>query len=246
VAFKRSELPTEYLTGDALTEDMIGIGMLFGGTPSENPQIEQTLVAASIEGIMGHDGRVISVLTDWITIHHERIYMDRLYQLLRELDPVRFNPVLIYWAANAQRLKKDPRFSKIAKIYHGPRVNYERIGSMNDTTTYDATDFLIQRNGEDDRFLGTCLRVPNKTIRHRLDDVLPPKRLALQHDVYRYRVLFGANIRADLWATLKKMPDTSPADLARECLSSYTAAYTAKKDFEFIRSLRKPKRSKAA
>lgn len=244
--FKKQEQIMEFPTGDELTSDMIGIGMLFGGTRSESPSIEQTLVAASIEGLINKDGRVMSLLTDWITVHHERIYVDRLYQLLNELDPIQYKPVLIYWAANAQRLKSDPRFAKIAKFYRGSRINYERIGRSDDDISYDGTDFLISRNGEDERFLNTCIRVPNKTLRHRPDDILQPLELAHLHSTYKYRILFGSNIRADMWAILKKSPGLTPAELARRCKCSYTAAYVAKKDFELIRLLRKPKRKRAA
>ncbi len=246
MAFKKNTAPVNFLNGDALTPDMIGIGMLFGGSPSANPPIERTLVAASIEGIMKHDGRVIALLTDWLTVHYERVYVDRLFQLLDQLDPIEFKPILVYWTANAQRLKKDPRFAKIAKLYQGPRINYEQIGKTKDNVSYDATEFLIQRNGEDERFIGTCLRVAKKTIRHRLDDILPPEKLGLQHLTYWYRALLGSNVRADLWTSLKQRPDLSPAELARHCDSSYTAAYLAKKDFEFMKRLRSAKRRKAA
>lgn len=239
--FKQNNDPIDYQTGEDLTADMIGIGMLFGGDSKREPPIERTLVAASIEGLMNDDGRVMSLLTDWISMHYQRIYVDRLYQLLRALDPARHLPILIYWTANAQRLKKDPRFSKIAKLYQGPRVNYERMGRHQDESFYDGTDFLIQKNGEDERFKGTCIRVPNKTLRHRLTDILPAKELALQHSFFRYRAFFGSNLRADVWATLNNSPGLSAAELARKCHCSYTAAHSIKKDFSFARNLGKPR-----
>lgn len=245
MAFNKPKFSWSARTGDELTADMISIGMRFGGKASKNAQIENTLAAASIEGLIKKDGRVMALLTDWITVHHTRINVDRLYQILLQLDPKEFKTVLIYWTANAQRLKADPRFKKLEKFYKGSRVNYGKIGDL-DTAEYDGTDFLILRNGEDKRFAETCLRVPNLSIRHRLRDVLSPEVLAANHLIYRHRVLLGANIRADLWAALQENPRLSPADLARLCSASYTAAHHAKRDFSLLKEMRKAKKENAA
>jgi hypothetical protein len=244
MGFKKEILPKSFSSGDQLTEDMIGIGMLFAGEASKDPNIENTLVAASIEGLIQGDGRVMSLLTDWLTVHRERINVERLYQILRVLDSKKYQPVLIYWAANAQRFRTDPRFSKMRELYKGPRINYFKI-RLEHRESYDGTDFLIQKNGEDERFTETCIRVPNKTLRHRPRDILSPEELAKRHLTYRYRIMLGSNTRADLWAALKRDSRLTPAELARTCFCSYKSAYMARRDFDLIRGLRTPDLSAA-
>ena len=62
MGFSRPIAPLRAPSHDELTADMVGIGMLFAARPSSEPNIEDTLVYASIEGMDGEDYRVLSIL----------------------------------------------------------------------------------------------------------------------------------------------------------------------------------------
>lgn len=226
MSFKRRILPKVFKTGDALTADLIGMGMLFSGKATKNPNIEDTLISASIEGFSHGDQRVISLMVDWIEIHGSRINVDRLTRMVQLLDPHRFWKERIFWTAIAQRNSSDPRFKRMAQVYSGPRINYFKLLEQEN----DPTDFFIQKNGEDSRFEDTCLRVPLQVIRHRTTDILSPKKLSRIHSPYYFRVLMGPSYRADLWAFLQENPDSTPAEMARECYASHKTARQVKRD----------------
>ncbi len=70
MAFSRAFLPAATSSHDALTSAMVGIGMAFAASvPVEEPNIEDTLLFASIEAMEQHDLRVLAVLTTWFGVH---------------------------------------------------------------------------------------------------------------------------------------------------------------------------------
>jgi hypothetical protein len=221
MGFKRVLFPSAYPTGSELTRNLIGIGIKIGSVGrAENPNIEDTLVAGAIEGMQG-DYRVLSLTTDWFTIHYERLNVDRLTALVKELGQSR---VKAYFAALAKFLSTDPRFKRLSRCYRGPAVSLLEEG----------TDFLIQRNGEDERFRESCLKVPNKTLRHRPDDIESPEELAKKHRDYYYRVLVGPSFRADMISLLERDPNLSPSELARRTYGSFQTAWCVIKDLSLL------------
>ena len=218
MSYNRAIVPETYPSKDELTRDMVGIGMLFAEHPKKNPNIENTLIAASLEGVEGEDYRTLSLLVDWLQIHIERINADRLIHLVESLKSKRTK---CFWAAVAHWKKKDRRFKKLTNSYRGPRLDLFSAG----------TNFLIKRSGEDERFSGTPLRVPAKTLRHRPQDILSPFELAKRHDVYRSRLTIGPTYRADMWAIVERQPDISAAELARRSFGSFATAWQVKKDW---------------
>lgn len=226
MSFKRIIIPFHYKSGEDLTADLIGIGFRLVGKPNRDANIEDTLIAASLEGLNGKDGRVLSLLVDWLEIHHARINADRLTHLV--LDPVHKGneKFLSFWSAVFQWLSSDFRFQKLRSL-KSPKEPYLFLD--------ERTEFLIQKNGEDERFYGTCLRIPTKVLRHRPEDVLSPKELAQTHAMYRYRVMMGPSYRADMWAILREYPDATAAEIARKTYGSYPTAHAVKRDFEITR-----------
>ncbi len=107
-----------------LTKDMISIGMLFSGEPSVDANIEDTLLSAPIKGLINRDGRVMSLLTDWLTLHRQKINVDRLTKIVSLLSKQDYRRIIIYWAATAQRFSSDPRFKKLSRLYKKKRMNY--------------------------------------------------------------------------------------------------------------------------
>lgn len=209
--------------GTRLTSDMVGIGMLFAAPASPDPNIEDTLVAASAEGMERDDLRVLAVLTTWLEVHHPRINADRL---VRALQPVDRSRVHCFWAAVGRWLVTDRRLARLQSLYEGPRIDLLRSG----------TDFQVRRRGEDPRFRETCLRVPVGTLRDRVSDVLSPAELAKRHTTYRFRILIGPSYRADMWAALELAPDLSAAELARRTYGSFATAWKVRQDRSLLHS----------
>lgn len=222
MSFSRNTIPTEFPRGEILTACLIGIGFRLHGELTSNPNIEDVLIAASLEGMHG-DLRVLSLLVDWIDIHHERILTDRLYRLVSAMGDKRLKA---FWAAVAKWKKKDRRFKRLQRIHRGSQIDLLETG----------TEFHVLRHGEDSRFEGTALRVPKQAgLRHRPSDIIKPHELAKIHRTYYYRLLIGPTYRADMWAQLDLNPDLSPSELARRCYGSFATAWQVKQEWAVVR-----------
>lgn len=207
--------------GPALTAAMVGIGMLFAAKAAAEPNIEDTVLAASIEGVERDDLRVLAVLVTWLGAHHARINADRL---IRGLQGQPSDRVRVFWAAVARWLQKDRRLARLEKLHRGPRVDLLRAG----------TDFQIARRGEDPRFAHGPLRVPAGVLRDRPADVLTPSALVKRHGTYRSRVLMGPSYRADMWALLDRDRSLSASELARKAYGSFATAWQVKHDRDLL------------
>ncbi|MBL0275432.1 MAG: hypothetical protein IPQ24_04905 [Anaeromyxobacter sp.] len=218
MAHRRAIAPAEVPTGDDLTADLVGMGLLVGGEGSLDPNIEDTLLAASVEGLERDDLRVLAVLVTWFGVHSGHVNADRLTRLaaLQESKRVR-----AFWSALARWRATDRRFARLARAYRGPRLDLLSTG----------TDFQVARHGEDDRFAGSKLRVPANVLRDRPADVLQPAELARSHAAYRWRLVIGPTYRADMWAALDRQPDLSAAALARATYGSFATAWQVRKEF---------------
>jgi hypothetical protein len=221
MAFKRHILPDAFASGDALTADLIGIGILLAAEPSKSPNIENTVVAASIEGMKG-DYRTLGLLVDWLEEHGERLNADRLARMLKL---IRDDRVRCFWKAIARWRSKDLRLTRLKQLYRGPRLDLLDSES----------EFLVNRKGEDSRFEKSCLRVPRETLRHRPSDILSAVELAKVHDAYRQRVVIGPSYRADMWALLERVGKVSAAELARKAFGSFATAWQVLRDWSIVR-----------
>ena len=67
MSFSRTLSPSVPVAGDLLTSYMTAIGMNFAATSFPEPNIEDTLLFASIEGMEKDDLRVLTVLVAWLT-----------------------------------------------------------------------------------------------------------------------------------------------------------------------------------
>ncbi len=219
MAFKRAILPAEIPDRDALTRDMVGIGMLFGGEGNDKANIEDTLLFASVAGMEKDDFRVLSVLCTWLGVHARAVNADRLIRLVEASTSPR---VRLFWAAFGHWQLKDRRFQRLPELHKGPRQDLLPTGA----------EFQIRRLGEDPRFAGSPLRVDAKLLRDRPSDVLTPQELAAMHRAYYWRVLIGPSYRADLWAALERREGKSLSDLARQAYASIGAAWEARRDFQ--------------
>jgi hypothetical protein len=218
MAFRRVVAPSALLVGDELTAALVGIGINLTAAPAPDPNLEDIVLAASVEGMERGDLRVLSLLVTWLDVHAAWLNADRLTALVRAHPSPR---VRAFWSAVARWRAKDRRFARMAKAYAGPRVDLLATG----------TGFQVKRAGEDERFAGTALRVPARVLRDRPGDVLSPAELARRHAAYRRRVMLGPSYRADMWAALEQDPSLPPAELARRTYGSFATAWQVKKDW---------------
>jgi len=221
MSFRRHSNPTALLSGNALTSALVGIGMLFASKAAKEPNIEDTLLAASVEGMEKEDLRVLAVLVTWLEIHHPWINADRLVRLVESCPGTR---VRAFWSAMGHWLGKDRRLARLTKAYAGPPLDLLITG----------TDFHLNRAGSDPRFQGGSLRVPAGILRDRKSDVLTPTELARRHRTYRQRILQGPSYRADVWAELDRAPNSTPTELARRAYASFATAWQVKRDWGLL------------
>ncbi len=219
MSFKRQILPKK--SSFDLTAQLVGIGMNFFATPSKNPNIEDTIFFAALDGLVNDNFRTLSVLTTWIEIHFSCINVDRLTHLIAANNNCR---IKAYFSSLAKFLHKDRRFLKMEKLYNGPRIDLIAVGS----------DFHIARYGEDERFKNGALRVPANTLRRREKDVLSQEKMSQLNRNYYWRMIIGPSYRADFWATLEMNSTITSAELARQTYGSFAGAWKAKKDWAII------------
>lgn len=218
MAHSRAIAPARSPSGDALTADLVAIGLLVGGEGSRDPNIEDTLLFASVEGMDRDDLRVLAVLVTWFGVHAAHVNADRLTRLVAPQGSKR---IRAFWSALARWKGADRRFARLARVYRGPQLDLLSTG----------TDFQVARHGEDPRFAGSKLRVPAHVLRDRLADVLQPAELARTHGAYRWRLVIGPTYRADMWAALERRPNLSAAALARGTYGSFATAWQVRRDF---------------
>lgn len=223
MAFRRNAAAVLPERGD-LTSSMIGIGMLFGGEPLASPNIEDTLLAASIEGMDRGDLRVLSVLTTWFGVHAEYVNADRLTRIAADQSP----RVRAYWSSMSRTRPSDRRFRRLAAGYEGSRLDLLTV----------VTQTQILRRGEDARFLGSPIAVPAGTLRDRVADVMTPAELAARHRAYYWRVVIGPSYRADVWAAMEADSMAKPADLARRTFASFATAWEVRRDYLIVAGIR--------
>ena len=223
MAYNRAITPARSPSGDALTADLVGIGLVVGGEGSRDPNVEDTLLFASVEGLERDDLRVLAVLVTWFGFHAAHVNADRLTRLVTLQTSKR---VRAFWSALARWRAADRRFARLAQGYRGPRLDLLSTG----------TDFQVARHGEDPRFAGSKLRVPVNVLRDRPADVLQPAELARTHAAFRWRLVIGPGYRADMWAALERKPDLSAAALASATYGSFATAWQVRKDFAVWRT----------
>jgi hypothetical protein len=221
--FKRALQPASPpRDAEALTAAMAGIGMGFAAAPSPDPNIEDTLLLASIEAIEGHDLRTLDLLATWFGIHAPWVLADRLTHLVEARGP----RLRALWTALARGHAADRRLARLAAGYRGRRLDVLPAG----------TAFQIGRHGENPRFAGGPLRVPANLLRGRPADIWTPSELARRHRAYRSRIQIGPGYRADMWAALEADPTLTAAALARKTYGSFATAWHVRRDFVLLQS----------
>jgi len=220
MSFKRIAAAQNLKSGTALTRDLVGIGFLLSAKGSRNPNIEDTILAASKEGIAG-DFRVLGMLLDWLEQHLDYVNVDRLIRAIHSLDDRKIN---LFWQAVSQIHGTDQRLKTLRESLPQRQQNIFDLD----------IDYQLKKYGEDSRFKDTVLKVPANFLRHRPQDTMPPKDLAHIHLFYYYRVMIGPSYRADMWAELELNPKLTAAELARRCYGSFATAWKVLQDKKLV------------
>ena len=221
MSFKRIECTGTYPEGNELNSKLVGIGFKIGSPIEKNPNIEDTIIAAAIEGLDG-DFRDLSLLTDWFSIHYKCVNIDRLIRALKTIKDIRIKS---YFSAVGKWLEKHSGYKRLSKIYRGEKI---LLGLTKDY------QFLITRNGLDERFVNSKLLVAKGTLRSRLDDILVPSDLAKIHSDYYYRILIGPSYRADMVSQYINDPKLTASSLAQKTYGSFATAWSVMKDINTI------------
>jgi hypothetical protein len=108
MSFSRTRTLFVVVTGDLLTFYMTGIGVNFAAFSFPEPNIEDTLLFASIEGMEKNDVPVLAVLVTWFGVHAPWVKADRLAKLIIAQKSPRIRAL---WAALARGQRKDRRFA---------------------------------------------------------------------------------------------------------------------------------------
>jgi len=226
LAYLRQISPTSFSSGRELTKNLIAIGFNLEGRGNPSVNIEETIVAASLESIVRKDYRVLSLLIQWIETHSPFVLVDRLGKLASEIP---HKKVRLFWCAVGQSLQgRDNRYLKLSKLFNKPKkTNILAID----------VEFQKKRYGSYEFFDGTCIKIPKNFVRNRPQDILSVSKLAKIHGVYKNRVVMGASYRADLWATLEaERGKITATELARGAYCSYRSAWLAKEHFKMLNS----------
>jgi hypothetical protein len=104
------------LAAEALTAALVGIGMNLAAQGAKEPNIEDTLLFASFEGMEKDDLRVLAVLVTWFGVHSSWVNADRLTKLVDDSKAPR---VRALWSALGHWHQHDRRFARLAKCYGG-------------------------------------------------------------------------------------------------------------------------------
>jgi hypothetical protein len=232
MAFSRAVAPAVGPGHEDLTTALVGIGFnLAARRPKREPNIEDTLLFAAVEGMESADLRVLALLVTWFGVHSAWVNAERLTRLTIGHPSSR---VRALWAALGRWQQADRRFARMATAYRGPRI----------AAAGGTSDFLVRRHGEDRRFRNGPLLAAANLLRDRPEDVLTPATLAACHSAYRLRVIIGPTYRADMWAALEQDAALSTAELARAAYGSFATAWRVKRDFALLNA--RPVRQGAA
>ena len=223
MGFRRQVFPSYSPEPGEIPKMLSGIGFRLAAEPRWDTNIEDGLYLASVEGMDNDDLRVLSVLVTWLDVHAPRVNADRLVRLSSASSSVR---VRAFWAAVGRWKAKVSRFVRLRRLHEHPRIPLLAVGSA----------FHLRQSGEDIRFVGGPLLVPDGVLRVRPSDVLSPEELARHHRAYRWRLLVGPTYRADMLALLEEDPLQTASKVARRSYGSFATAHAAKHDWATVQS----------
>ena len=219
MGYKRQLLPDVPQNLD-LENRLAGLGMALACEPTRDANIEDVLLEGVRAGMVDGNLRVLGLITSWLDHYHAWINADRLIRCLRTESSAR---VQAYWVSRAQAWATDIRWKRLRQQSCIP-VDLLPVG----------TAFQVTRKGEDPRFVGTVVRVPQGTLRERTGDVEPAHHIACHHRSFRWRLLVGPSYRADCLAVVEAEPTITASALARRTYASFATAWGVLRDLRLL------------
>ena len=198
--------------------DFVGIGVeLASERGNRSADIERTLLEASLY-VDSAERRIMGLLASWITLHARIVCVGKLKRLLGKEK--RGDPQVIAALAYLAVEHKHHEWKSLCKTYP-PKYLWGEEG----------TKLALKFQNPVLSFSKAGLFLPEKALRIDTRHILPIQALAKVHRQVKFRLLFGANIRADAAFYLSQGVD-GPSDLMRAIGCSYEPAHRILVDFK--------------
>lgn len=198
--------------------DFVGIGVeLTGVRPNRAADIERTLLrATSYAG--GDDRRILGLLASWILVHGPLVCVGKLKRLMtcEKSGDAQIVAALGYLAMAGGLHEWKSVCDKFPERY---------------LWADGGTEAAVKMRGPVEAFARAGLLLPKPFLRIRENDILPLAALAKAHRQVKYRLLFGANIRADAAFYFSKGVGGA-SELMRAIGCSYEPAHRILRDFK--------------
>lgn len=224
--------PGEF-TQTSLNQRMKAIGFRIGYegsdviVPKEDRfqfDIEKTLIDAAYEAKT--DYRILSLLMTWISVHGDRVILEKLFKLAASALKERGHNPIINGIAVWGAICGYTRFKRY--ISHSKQDEF--------LIEQEMTESFEQYQGLKEDWKKNGVKVPLKMIRIREDDVLSSEDLARTNLQYRNRLLVGASWRADILTAIDLGLKTA-TEISRKTGCSYEPAHRVLKEITLARKV---------
>jgi hypothetical protein len=117
---------------------------MFDGSREESPDLEETIMRATMCGMEDDDYRVLSLATQWLETHALILDLERIGGFLSANGHPRTRA---FWCAIGQMFAHHPRFTPLTHFHTGGRMNLIKNA---DWGPYDQICFLRQCDSRSD------------------------------------------------------------------------------------------------
>lgn len=184
--------------------------------------IEANLVDAAYEALT--DGRIFSLLFSWLKVHGRHIHIEKFFKIARMRESQSgHNPII-----NAMSV-----WCTLCGFHNFKR--HIDISSKNEfLLEKEVTESFGRVQGFKTDFLKYNVKVPEKYLRIREQDVFTDVELAKENLQFRNRLLFGASWRADI-ITAIDLGARTPTEVCKKIGCSYEPSYRIFKEYKIAK-----------
>lgn len=179
--------------------------------------IEKTLIDSAFEA--QKDYRILSLLMTWISVHGDRVIIEKLFKLSSAAQNERGHNPIINGIAVWGTVCGYNRFKRY--ISHSKQDEY--------LVDREMTESFESFQGLKEDWLKYGVKVPLKMVRIRIDDILSDEDLARSNLQYRNRLLVGASWRADILTAVELGMKTA-TEISKKTGCSYEPAHRVLKE----------------
>jgi hypothetical protein len=213
------------MSNQTLSEKLAFIGIQISTHKSASRQkvwidIEKTIYDATLE--IPSDPRLLSLLCSWVSVHGERVIVEKLMRLQKKSS----SPWLIALAIFAE----NNGFHKWKRLIKKQEDEMFLINK-------ELAKSSIQMKGEEPRMHEHNFLIPLGSIRLRSRDALTVRELARANAQYRNRLIYGAAIRSDVITAIEAGIET-PYAIAKAIGCSYEPAHRIFGEYQLVKDLK--------